>query len=83
MGKRSTEPIVVRQSFSHARTTPIVVEKVKRRTGAPTDGKAVLRCPSCRGKMKLVRIAPTPGGLPKLTACCPDCSGGTIKDDEK
>jgi hypothetical protein len=39
MGKKSIDPIVVRQSFSHARTTPIVVEKVKRRTEAPPAGK--------------------------------------------
>jgi hypothetical protein len=32
--------------------------------------------------MKLVRIIPKLGGPPKLTAWCPDCSGGTIKDDE-
>jgi hypothetical protein len=30
---------VVRQSFSHRRTKPVVVEKIKRRTAAPTDRK--------------------------------------------
>jgi Glyoxalase superfamily protein/Clp amino terminal domain, pathogenicity island component/Bacterial translation initiation factor IF-2 associated region len=39
MGKRSVEQGVVRQSFSHARTKPVVVEKVKRRTAAPMQGK--------------------------------------------
>jgi hypothetical protein len=82
MGKRSVEPIVVRQSFSHGRTTPIVVGKVEPRTAAPTDRKTILRCPFCSGRMKLVRIIPKLGGPPKLTAWCPDCSGGTIKDDE-
>jgi hypothetical protein len=38
MGKRSVEPGVVRQSFSHGRTKPVVVEKVKRRT-APKERK--------------------------------------------
>jgi ATP-dependent Clp protease ATP-binding subunit ClpA len=33
-GKRSVEQGVVRQSFSHGRTKPLVVEKVKRRSAA-------------------------------------------------
>jgi hypothetical protein len=32
---------VVRQSFTHGRTKPVVVTKVKRRTAAPMDGKTV------------------------------------------
>jgi hypothetical protein len=32
--------------------------------------------------MKLVRIVPTLGALPKLTAWCPDCNGETVKDSE-
>jgi hypothetical protein len=39
IGKRSVEQGVVRQSFSHGRTKPVVVEKVKRRTAAPTERK--------------------------------------------
>ena len=39
MGKRSVEPGVVRQSFSHGRTKPVVVEKVKRRSAAPAKRK--------------------------------------------
>jgi Glyoxalase superfamily protein/Clp amino terminal domain, pathogenicity island component len=38
-GKRRVEPGVVRQSFSHARTKPVVVEKVKRRSAAPVKRK--------------------------------------------
>jgi len=38
-GKRGVEPGDVRQSFSHGRTKPVVVQKVKRRTVAPTGGK--------------------------------------------
>jgi Glyoxalase superfamily protein/Clp amino terminal domain, pathogenicity island component len=39
MGKRSIEPGVVRQSFNHGRTKPVVVEKVKRRSAASTKRK--------------------------------------------
>ncbi len=38
--KRSVEQGVVRQSFSHGRTKAVVVEKVRRRTVSPGDGKA-------------------------------------------
>ena len=38
-GKRGVEPGDVRQSFSHGRTKPVVVQKVKRRTVAPKGGK--------------------------------------------
>src|SRR6516162_3881183 len=37
--KRSVEQGVVRQSFSHGRTKAVVVEKVKRRTVGPGDGR--------------------------------------------
>jgi ATP-dependent Clp protease ATP-binding subunit ClpA len=40
MGQQSVEQGVVRRSFSHGRTKPVVVEKVKRRA-APTVGKTV------------------------------------------
>jgi Zn finger protein HypA/HybF involved in hydrogenase expression len=71
MGKFSIDPFVVRQSFSHARTKPVVVEKVKRRTAAST----VLLCPSCGAKMQLVRE-------PKITASCPHCSGINTQDNK-
>jgi Zn finger protein HypA/HybF involved in hydrogenase expression len=63
MGKFDIEPVMVRQSFSHARTKPLVVEKKRR----ATDKKAALLCPSCGSKMKLIRSSA------KLTASCPDC----------
>jgi len=62
MGKFNIDPLGPRQSFSHARPKPLVVEKVKRRAGTST----VLLCPSCGAKMKLVRE-------PKFTASCPHC----------
>jgi hypothetical protein len=61
MGKDDMLP---RMSFSHARTKPVVVENIKRRTAPPT-------CPSCGGTMKLVRSASKSGGL---TASCPRCA---------
>ena len=45
MPKFNSDPIEPRQSFSHARIKPLVVEKMKRRSGAST----VLVCPSCGG----------------------------------
>jgi hypothetical protein len=56
MGKFIPEPFDVHQSFSHGRTTPVIVEKVKRPAG--------ILCPCCGGKMKLARRT-------KLTAVCP------------
>jgi hypothetical protein len=43
MGKRGVEPGVVRQNFSHGRTKPVVVQKVKRRSAAPTKRKKGLQ----------------------------------------
>jgi translation initiation factor IF-2 len=40
LGKRSVEQGVVRQTFTHGRTKQVVVEKVKRRTVGPGEGKA-------------------------------------------
>src|SRR6266853_3906267 len=43
--KRGVEQGVVRQSFSHGRTKAVVVEKVKRRTMSPGDGKVAETAP--------------------------------------
>jgi translation initiation factor IF-2 len=58
--KRSVEQGVVRQSFSHGRTKQVVVEKVKRRTVGPGEGK------SAEPEMKAPPSAPAPrrGGAP-------------------
>jgi translation initiation factor IF-2 len=45
LGKRSVEQGVVRQTFTHGRTKQVVVEKVKRRTVGPGEGKAVETAP--------------------------------------
>ena len=60
--KHAFEP---RMSFSHARTKPLVVGKIKRREPWPT----ALLCPTCGGKMKL---APPAGS--KLMVSCPNCT---------
>src|SRR5215813_11290747 len=44
--KRGVEQGVVRQSFSHGRTKAVVVEKVKRRTMSPGDGKVAETAPT-------------------------------------
>jgi translation initiation factor IF-2 len=44
--KRSVEQGVVRQSFSHGRTKAVVVEKVRRRSVGPGDGKTAEAAPS-------------------------------------
>jgi len=75
MGKDGIEPVVVRQSFSHARTQPLVVETLKQRIAAATEGKAALDCPSCGSRMKLVRNMSTDPA--RLTASCPKCSGAS------
>jgi hypothetical protein len=82
MGKPSFEPFFVRQSFSHARTEPVVVEKVKRRLAGPTGEKTAVRCPSCGAAMRVVRIAAEPGGVPRLATRCLECGGGAIRGDE-
>src|SRR5438128_7066987 len=55
--KRGVEQGVVRQSFSHGRTKPVVVEKVKRRVIGPGEAKvevapATPQTPSARRTTK-------------------------------
>jgi tRNA(Ile2) C34 agmatinyltransferase TiaS len=52
-----------RISFSHARTKPLVVEKIKRRVA-----HTALLCPTCGARMKLV-----PSAGSELVASCPNC----------
>ncbi|MGE0062803.1 MAG: translation initiation factor IF-2, partial [Xanthobacteraceae bacterium] len=61
---------VVRQSFSHGRSTSVVVEKVKRRTvGGPAEAKpeapAPVEAPAKRAPAPAARTAATPGAEPK------------------
>ena len=66
MAKDGFEGGGARMSFSHGRTKPVVVEKVKRRAATSTS----LVCPSCGAKMKLQRSA----GSQRLTASCTRCT---------
>src|SRR5258708_24673686 len=68
--KRSVEQGVVRQSFSHGRTKAVVVEKVKRRTMGPGDGKVAETAPAATPPVSTPRRgargrgAPARGGPP-------------------
>ncbi len=75
--KRGVEQGVVRQSFSHGRTKPVVVEKVKRRVigaepkaeAAPAPAPAVERTPGQRGtaaKSATAKAAAAAQGGPAL-----------------
>src|ERR1700735_5549724 len=65
--KRSVEQGVVRQSFSHGRTKAVVVEKVKRRTVGPGDGRTVEPAP----------VAASPASAPRRGATAPSPKGAT------
>src|SRR5215470_9443865 len=52
---------VVRQSFSHGRTKQVVVEKVKRRTMSPGDGKVAETAPAATPAVSTPRRG-APGG---------------------
>jgi translation initiation factor IF-2 len=64
--KRSVEQGVVRQSFSHGRTKQVVVEKVKRRTMGPGDGKVAETAPAAAPPS--TRRAPPAASHP--VSCC-------------
>src|SRR4029077_14772274 len=68
--KRSVEQGVVRQSFSHGRTKQVVVEKVKRRTVGPGEGKAA------EALHALASPTPAPRGGGGGRAVQPGPSGG-------
>jgi len=84
--KRSVEQGVVRQSFSHGRTKAVVVEKVKRRTVGPGDGKAVEPAPVAAALASAPRrgaAAPAARGAPAgaavasaAPAAAPSAPGG-------
>src|SRR5215470_13156012 len=60
--KRSVEQGVVRQSFSHGRTKAVVVEKVKRRTVGPGDGKVADAAPAATPAVSVPRRGATGRG---------------------
>jgi translation initiation factor IF-2 len=84
--KRGVEQGVVRQSFSHGRTKPVVVEKVKRRVIGEAKAEAapvVERAAPKRGAAAKAKAAPAPAAE---TAPAPKPSGvvlRTLTDEER
>jgi translation initiation factor IF-2 len=62
--KRSVEQGVVRQSFSHGRTKAVVVEKVRRRSVGPGDGKTAEAAPSSAPAVSAPRRGAGRGAAP-------------------
>jgi translation initiation factor IF-2 len=84
--KRGVEQGVVRQSFSHGRTKPVVVEKVKRRVLGPGEAKveaapAVERAPSARGTTARTTKAGATAAAPAVAtpAVAPKPSGVVLR----
>jgi translation initiation factor IF-2 len=76
--KRSVEQGVVRQSFSHGRTKQVVVEKVRRRSVGPGDGKGAEAAPASAPAVSAPRRG-APGGRGAAAtggAAAPGTSGG-------
>src|SRR5215211_6403918 len=69
--KRGVEQGVVRQSFSHGRTKPVVVEKVKRRVVGPGEAKpepAPTTAPAPTGRRVTAKAAAGATAAPATTA---------------
>ena len=56
MGKSNIGPIEPRQTFSHARIKPVVVEKITRRGGAPTVSKRERRPTTAKDPVIALRV---------------------------
>jgi translation initiation factor IF-2 len=88
--KRGVEQGVVRQSFSHGRTKPVVVEKVKRRGLGPETKQAEpppavseVRAPSGRRVAGKTGIGSAPGGGPAAAPKPPGVILRTLTDEER
>src|SRR5580704_5396349 len=69
---RGVEQGVVRQSFSHGRTKAVVVEKVKRRVGAPAKAEAAPAADTLTVKRAgRAAVAPPPAAAPQAPAAPP------------
>ena len=77
MAKPEREPILIRQSFSHARRRAVVVERLRDATRGSDRAieRPSLNCPTCGVRMRLVRRAPTIGAPAALVATCARCTG--------
>jgi translation initiation factor IF-2 len=77
--KRGVEQGVVRQSFSHGRTKPVVVEKVKRRAVGPAEvAPAVEKVQSARRPTKAATPAPAAAPAPAPTPATPLKPSGVV-----
>ncbi|MGB6536386.1 MAG: translation initiation factor IF-2 associated domain-containing protein, partial [Xanthobacteraceae bacterium] len=81
---------VVRQSFSHGRSKAVVVEKVKRRTAAPTEAKTEAGTPQERGAvLRRPATGRTPAAVeaaPSMVPAQPKTAGvvlRTLTDEEQ
>src|SRR5437899_8377260 len=87
--KRGVEQGVVRQSFSHGRTKPVVVEKVKRRVIGPGEAKVEVASPAPQAASgrRTAKAASTATAAPALSpAAAPKSSGvglRTLTDEER
>jgi len=75
--KRSVEQGVVRQSFSHGRTKQVVVEKVRRRSVGPGDGKGPETAPTSAPAVSAPRRGASSGrgAAGSATGAAPGTSG--------
>jgi len=74
--KRGVEQGVVRQSFSHGRTKPVVVEKVKRRVVGPGEAKVEVQPSTARSGAK---AAPAAAPAPSPPASTQKPSGVVLR----
>jgi translation initiation factor IF-2 len=76
---RGVEQGVVRQSFSHGRTKAVVVEKVKRRVGAPAKAEAAPAADTLTVKRAgRAAVAPPPAAAPQAPAAPPPKPSGVV-----
>src|SRR5271166_2271527 len=73
--KRGVEQGVVRQSFSHGRTKPVVVEKVKRRVVGPGEAKVEVQ----PGTLRLgAKATPVPSAAPPAPSSASQKPSGVV-----
>jgi len=73
--KRGVEQGVVRQSFSHGRTKPVVVEKVKRRVVGPGEAKVEVQPGTLRPGAK---ATPVPSAAPPAPSSASQKPSGVV-----
>ena len=78
--KRGVEQGVVRQSFSHGRTKPVVVEKVKRRVIGPGEAKVEVASPAPQAASgrRTAKAASTAAAAPAAAPAAPLKPSGVV-----